>query len=421
MKNRSGRPSVHPVSPFLRRTLAGALCMAALAGCAGHGEYTQEGVNTAQERMAQMKSATEWQMAQQQFLAGDLDKALRTVDTSIGLNPKVAKSHTLRGRILIEKGQLEAARASLLLAEQVDPKYVEAQYYLGIIHERFSQPQEALTRYTKAIELEKTSPQYLIAASEMLVQLGRLDDAEKLLADHQTDFRFNAAVRQTLGHIATMRNNPTRATELYKEALLLAPDDLGILEDVARAQVASGQYSEAEYNLRRLLQSDDCKNRRDLKHLDARCLMAVDRPVEARSILVTLTSDNEGSQNLRAWIDLGNVSCILSDKARLKSAASRVVSLAPDRYEGYFLKAMSLRLEGDTTGAMAAIETAVSKAGNNPEPLLFRGIMNHDLGRAAAANADYTRAVELNPSNTAAKRLLESQRNSTLTTVPTER
>jgi tetratricopeptide (TPR) repeat protein len=378
-------------------------------------------VNTAQERMSQMKSGTEWQMAQQQFLAGDLDKALKSVDSSISLNPKVAKSHTLRGRILIEKGQLEAARASLLEAEKIDPKFVEAQYYLGIIHERFSQPEEALGRYTKAIDLDKSSPQYLIAAAEMMVQLGRLDDAEKLLSQHQDDFRFNAAVRQTLGHIATMRSDPKHATELYNEAALLAPDDMGILEDLTRSQVASGQYAEAEFNLRRLLQTDDCKNRRDLKHLQARCLIAVDRPVEARSILIALTGDGEGSKDVRAWIDLGNVACILSDKARLKSSSNRVLALAPDRYEGYFLKAMNLRLEGDTKGAMSAIETAVSKAGSNPEPLLFRGIMNHDLGQAAAAAADYTRAVELNPTNTTAKRLLEAQQKSSMATVPVER
>src|SRR5689334_14733375 len=108
MKTRSGAPNAHrPIRSG--SALALAACLAALTGCAGHGQYTQEGIKTAEERLAQMKSGTEWQMAQQQFLAGDLDKALKTVDSSIGLNPKVAKSHTLRGRILIEKGQLEAA------------------------------------------------------------------------------------------------------------------------------------------------------------------------------------------------------------------------------------------------------------------------------------------------------------------------
>src|SRR5262245_43766148 len=87
-----------------------------LAGCAQHGEYTKKHLNEAAERMSQMKSGTEWEMARQQYLAGDLDKALKTVDRSITLNDKVAKSHVLRGRILIEKGRMEEARQSLLKA-----------------------------------------------------------------------------------------------------------------------------------------------------------------------------------------------------------------------------------------------------------------------------------------------------------------
>src|SRR5687767_5935812 len=92
------------------RTIVPVLALLTLAGCAGHGNYTQERVNAAGARMSQLKSGTEWQMAQQQFLAGELDKSLKTVDRSIALNDQVPKSHTLRGRILVEKGRLEEAR-----------------------------------------------------------------------------------------------------------------------------------------------------------------------------------------------------------------------------------------------------------------------------------------------------------------------
>ena len=53
------------------------------------------------------------------------------------------KSHVLKGRILIEEGKLEQARASFLEAEKLDEDCVEAQYYLGIVHERFNEPENA--------------------------------------------------------------------------------------------------------------------------------------------------------------------------------------------------------------------------------------------------------------------------------------
>src|SRR6185503_14905501 len=129
-------------------------------------------------------------------------------------------------------------------------------------------------------QLEPSNPQYLIAQAEMLVQIDRLDEAQKVLEERRAAFEFNAAVRQTLGNIQTMRGDAKAAAQCYNEALLLAPDDLGIVEDLMHAQAACGQFAEAEFNLRRLMQADQNKNRRDLRHLQARCLIAVDRPVE---------------------------------------------------------------------------------------------------------------------------------------------
>ena len=96
------------------------LTAAALTGCGAlgkHGQFTQEHLNQAQEKMTMLKSGTEWQMAHQQFLAGDLDKALKTVDRSIAMNGTVPKSHLLRGRIMLEKSRLEEARQEFLTAQ----------------------------------------------------------------------------------------------------------------------------------------------------------------------------------------------------------------------------------------------------------------------------------------------------------------
>ncbi len=83
-------------------------------------------------------------------------------------------------------GRLEEARASFLSAETLDPTFVEAQYYLGIVHERFNDAEEALTRYQRAMQLDPANAQYVVAAGEMLVHLGRVDEAERMLEQHRT-------------------------------------------------------------------------------------------------------------------------------------------------------------------------------------------------------------------------------------------
>src|SRR5690606_22956811 len=159
-----------------------ALALATLSGCAtGHGKYTTEGMYAAQERMATIKAGTEWDMARQQFLVGDLSKALKSIDRSISINDSVAKSHNLRGRILVELGQLEGAMESFKRALVIDPSFTEAHYYMGILHERYGEVDVALEKFQAAAALDPSNAQYTLAAAEMLIENRRLDAAAELL------------------------------------------------------------------------------------------------------------------------------------------------------------------------------------------------------------------------------------------------
>lgn len=403
------------------RRLAPVLTLLALTGCAGHGDYTQAHVNDAADRMSMLKSGTEWQMAQQQFLSGELDKSLKTIDRSIALNDQVPKSHVLRGRILVEKGRLEEARNSFLAAEKLDPATVDAQYYLGIIHERFNDGEEALSRYQKAMQLDPTNAQYVVAASEMLVQLGRTDEAERMLEEHRSDFQYNAAIRQSLGHIAMMRGEADKAVTFFNEAQLLAPDDLPIVEDLLRAQLATTQFADAEYNAAKLLKSDQYKDRRDIKLIRARCLLNTDRPVEARAILIELTDTAEGGHDFDTWVDLGQACIVLEDRTRLKNVASRLVATAPDRYEGHLFRAMYYKMEGNLPAALDAANAAVARSEVDANPLMLAGLILQQQGRAKEAQSAFAAAVRLEPNRPAAQQLLAaSMRDPTIANVETD-
>ena len=379
-----------------------------IGGCAGHGKYTKEHIAAANEKMSMLKSGTEFQMAQQQFLAGDLDKAMKTIDKSLAKNPEVAKSHVLRGRILMEKGRLEQARESFLQAEQFDMESFDAQYYLGIIHERINEPQEAFTRYMNAAGLDPANPQYLVAAAEMQLVMGHLDEAERMLTSGREQFRYNPAVRQALGHVAMLRDNPKLGAQLFGEALTLAPDDTGIIEDLIRAQMACGQFGEAEFYITRLLRDKEHGPRRDLRHMKAKCLIALDRSVEARTELLDLTSDDEGSRDVRAWIDLGNVAANLKDRVNLRNATQRTLSLAPERFEGWMLRAMLCRVDSDNEQALKALEEALARTATDPTPCVMAAMVLEDLGRSDDAVLALEEALNRDPQNRAAQTLLSA-------------
>ncbi len=382
-----------------RRVLGLGLCVGlhALAGCAGHGEHTSAHISDAKLKMAAMKAGVDWQMGQEQFLAGELDKSLRSVDNSIEIAPQIAKSHLLRGRIMIERGELEEARKSLTTSAQLDPKGADAPYYLGIVHERFRQHEAALGFYRRAIANAPSNAQYVVAASEMLVQMKRLDEAEAVLNTPHESLVHNSAIRHTQGQLAMVRADYSRASQLLEEARLLAPDDTAILESLVQAQFSAGQFAEAEYNIAGLLKQKGEGPRRDLIHMRATCLEKLNRVSEARSLLLELTTDEGGQRDIKAWVALGELSARTKDYARLRLVGTRLCALAPDRPDGYMMRAMAMQAQGDLPGALRALEPATQLPRPEAQSFVLRGMILTDLGRASEAKAAFEAALRLRP------------------------
>ncbi len=395
--------------------LTALLTLCGAGGCAKQGKHNAEFAEQATERMNQLKSGTQWSLAQQQFLAGDFQKALRTVDSSVALNPKVPKAHVLRGRVLMEMGRLEPARDAFIEAERLatlagegnNPENAQAQYYLGVIHERYNEPQKAYERYSKALELDPQNAQPLVAAGEMLIQQDRLDEAEALLESSRTTFEYNAAIRQSLGQIAMLRSRPEKATEYFKQATILAPGEQTVAEDLVRAQMGSGKYGEAEMNLRRMVEAAERHKdepRRDLQHLRAKCLIAMNRQIEARDVLLKLTDDTEGSADVPAWLALSEVSAALNDLGRLRGASGRVIALAPERPEGYLYRAVWNQRSGKVTAALVDLNTSIAR-GETAQAYALKGVLLKDLGKLEDSSAALANASRLDPDNADLTRL----------------
>lgn len=401
------------------------LCAAMTGGCQGHGAYTKEHVSGAKAKMSAVKSATEYQISHQAFLAGDIKKALKHADYSIGLNDQVAKTYVLKGRILTEIGDIEQAALSLAKAVELDSKNVDAAYFQGILAERIGRREEALARYQAAAELDTTNAQYAIAAAEMMIELDRADEARTYLTERQDKFSHSAGVRQTLGHIAVLQNKHEDAIALFKEARLLNPEDLTILEDIAHCNFVLRRFGDAEAALAKVLKNDDFKARRDLRHMRVDCLVHLDRAVDARNFVLELTTGDEGANDTAAWITLGQLSYELRDTSRLREAASRVVALAPERAEGYLLRGLAARRVNDLKTAKMNFEKAASIT-PDADTITVLGMTYKELGEIDHARTCFTALLQKDPSNTVATSMLAELNTNpespsapaTVTTVP---
>ncbi|MEM1185803.1 MAG: tetratricopeptide repeat protein [Planctomycetota bacterium] len=400
------------VSP---RTLviASGVVLAALAGCVGQGKYTAEGASLAEKRMSALKAATEYSMAEQAFLAGDLDKAERTIDRAIGLSADVAINYVLAGRIRLEQGRIGESLAFFGRAIEINDGLAEAHYYLGVVSERLRRTSDAVNHFMAAAESEPLDPQFTVAAGEMLVDLDRLDEAEEFLMGSAV-FDHAPAVKQLLGHISMIRGLHEEASERFEEAALLSPSDDAIREDLVAALVAAGRYAEAEREITKLMAVDVASGgestggpapRRDLMHLRGLCLIALGRPIEARRIYKDLTDGATGATDLDAWVGLGRASFLVGDTRSLKQAGERAKAIAPEQSEGPVLLALYSRAIGDSEAALQAIDAFDGE--QTPDVRTLRALILADLGRYDESREQLFIALEHSPDDRSAMNLLD--------------
>jgi Flp pilus assembly protein TadD len=372
---------MRPSRDLLKLTPLAAIAI--LAACEGHGKYTSEFLEEATSDMARLRSATQYDLAVQQFHSGDFEHALETIDSSIALRGDVGKSYLLKGRILLETGQTDKALAAFAHGSELDPNDAELHYYRGIAFERVGRLEEALSHYHAAAAIDASAAHYLLPAAEVLIELDRLDEARTLLEQQKGDFESNAGFRQALGHIALLEDDDDLAVQCFTEAALLSPADPVLREDLCHAQITAGRFVEAEATLRRLCAEEGYENRRDLRHLHAACLIELDRPVEARAILYRLIRSDDGANDIDAWIKLVDVALMLRDDGLLQTVAKRLMAAAPGRHEGYLALAMWQRCSGDLQGALRSVDRAIDRAGDDPTPRRLHAIVSRELDRSA--------------------------------------
>ena len=374
-----------------------------LYGCSGHGKYTTEGKELAEQNQARMKAASRYDLAMQEFVSGDPKRALQSIDQSIASHNGTPAAHMLRGRILGELGRAEEGVVAFETATKIDPENAEAHYYLGMAFERLGRNDDALAAYKKAGELDRANAQYPIAAAELLIEQGNLAEARAALESSSPEVRRSSGVLQTLGHIEMMQGDTAAGLAYFRDAATLSPNDPSLLDDLARAQVAAGQIAEGERTLSRLLAMPKMQNRRDLVMLRARCLSEMDRPVEAREILLKLAQT--GDTDPAVWKRLFELGRQLGDVRLQRQAASTLIATAPNEPDGFVAMALCQKDMGEIDQAIVSLEKAMARTKTDPTPAKTLGLLRAQVGDRAGAARAFRKAAEMDPADTRAQAL----------------
>jgi tetratricopeptide (TPR) repeat protein len=380
---------------------AAALLAPLLLGC--QDTLVEEKVD-AKNRWLELRSSMMLDMAKQQFASGDLRQAEKSVKDGMSIDPTHAGLHILAGRISLEQSKLERAFHLFNAAIELEPENAEAYYYQGLVMQRWQRYEKSLDFYQQAYDNDLDNPAYLLAVTETLVDLDRVDQAITLLESKRQYFDQNAGVRAAIGHLYYMKGKPEIAADNFREATLLEPGSIRFKEQYAFSLAAAGKHEQAIPGLTELLEKPDQKDRADLKRALVSAYQHTGQDKEAHAILIELARSPQG--DVSDWIRLGELSYKQDELGGALQAASKVMSLSPKRHEGYLLAGMVWQKRGNLNNALQMFDRAAAAAPASSEALILRGLSLQKAGRFAAAAQAYQQALNRKPGDTRARQLL---------------
>jgi tetratricopeptide (TPR) repeat protein len=358
----------------------------------------------ARDHWRAMRTDIKFNLAREQFEHGDLDHAETTLKEALAVDPDNAEIHCLAGRIALERGQLERAYHLFEMAIEHDPKLASAFYYRAIVAQRWQRYQDALAGYEHAYDLRRDNAAYLLAVGEMLVALGRNDQALELLSDKVRYFDQNAGLRVAVAQLHAMRGEWDQAVDLFQQAALLQPDNLQTAEDLALALAAAGRHDDAIDALQRLIDRRGGEPRADLLRALAESYRLTDRHRDARQVYVELV--RRDPEDGESWLRLGELAWQAGDLSGALTASQRAMAVSPRQSRPYVLAGLVWKKRGQPVQAAELFARAASFDPEQAEPWLLRGLALEEAGQIDEARRAYEQARDRAPGDARVSRLL---------------
>ena len=342
--------------------ISAASCL--LSACNGPTKVGKEMRAQAYSRMDAVNAKLIHEQAMSAFETGQLEDARLLLAEAIDRYPGQASWQTLMGRILLEQHRLGSARKFFEQALEDDPESSESAYYLGVLHERWSDDVRAADYFEEAWELDQERPQYLLAAAEAKMASGELEAARQLVHDNLEYFEHHAGLRHLLAQIALLSGDHNEAVMQCDAARMLAPDDQQMAHDLAMMRFAAGDWGGC------LAAIDDVRYRWSeipplLQRCQARALIASGRSVEARVALRDLCAATPNDPSL--WREFGLLAWEVGDWSTLAEAATRLESLDAFQWEQGLFRGLEIRNEGRLDDAESHFQELATTFPDHPE------------------------------------------------------
>jgi tetratricopeptide (TPR) repeat protein len=185
---------------------------------------------------------------------GDLTAAERALKRALELNPNSLQAYDGLARVYALQKRLPEASAEFDKLAARQPKAAGPQTLAGMLLELQHKPDEAKTRYLRALEID---PNAGVAANNLAWLYangdGNLDVALKLAQTAKAQIPSSHEVDDTLGWVYYKKGLSTLAIAAFKQSTAAAPNNATYLYHLGLAYAQNGEKPRARETLERAL------------------------------------------------------------------------------------------------------------------------------------------------------------------------
>lgn len=337
---------------------------------------------------------------------GLLDKARNKAQEALALDGNHVPARILLGKICIEQGRYAAAIEQLNTAYQTNSQSAEAVYLLAVAQEKNNRFDEAYKNYQEAYRLDSSTLDAVMAATEVLVAMGKIQEAQLYLDKYMAPTDNNPGMFELAGRLAMMTAEYAKAADFFDDACNLDLKNHRYKEKLARAQFLAGRYAKAKKTLDGLTASKEYIPGVWVYVMLGNACLATDRADEARTAY-QMAGRLDGSSGA-IWASIAKADLVLGHSDRAALAAKRALALDKGNIEASMLLGYAMLTDGRVEEALTHLIRATRKHPKDSTLWCLLGRAHAAARNNAQAVRCYSTAAGLDPDNRLAKELLDA-------------
>jgi tetratricopeptide (TPR) repeat protein len=339
-----------------------------------------------------MDAGARLDLAQMLAQLGKPEQAKPVIDELVKQQPDNLEALETQFKVAAATGDRSEAQAAADAMVATHPKLAAGYFNQGAVAESGQQLDDALKLYSTALELQPEASEPLEAIARVLVKLKRTPEALKRLDATAAQFPDVPIALNLKGELLLATQHPADAELPFKAAIERQPKWWVPYRGLAAAQAANNESDAALVTLRDAIARVD--QPQALQTQLAISLERAGKPDDAIRIY-----EDELRKNPEADVAANNLAMLLITYKKDPASLDRAKSLSA-RFAGStnadFLDTYGwvLYKHGESTAAVSALQTALSKAPDSPSSLYHLGMAQASVGQADAARDNLKRSLK---------------------------